>query len=166
MTNRVLGIDPGSRLTGFGILDYSGNNTKYLASGCIRTGEKSLDLRLKEIFTGIDQIVEEFEPDVVAIETVFVRRNVSSALKLGQARGAAISAAAMRSVPCLEYAPTRIKQSVVGRGHASKEQVQHMIVSLLSLPAMPQADACDALACALCHIHMEQTMHSIRLAER
>ena len=152
---RILGIDPGSRSTGFGLIDRHGQRTAYLASGCIRSTEGGLAERLAEIHRGLGEILDEFRPDMVAIENVFVRRNVASALKLGQARGVAICVVALRAIPCREYSPNEIKQAVVGRGHASKEQVQHMVKALLELPATPQADAADALACALCHAHHE-----------
>lgn len=157
MSVRILGIDPGSRLTGFGIIEVGARRAVYVASGCIRTHEAGLAGRLREIFEGVSEIVAEYRPETVAIESVFVRRNVASALKLGQARGAAICAVATQGLPCHEYSPTQIKQAVVGRGNAAKTQVQHMICSLLALPSMPQADACDALACALCHVHHWQS---------
>ncbi len=152
---RILGIDPGSRSTGFGIIERNGQRTAYLVSGCIRSVEGGLAERLAEIHRGLSEVLDEFRPDIVAIENVFVRHNVASALKLGQARGVAICAVALRAIPCREYSPNEIKQAVVGRGHASKEQVQHMVKALLELPAKPQADAADALACALCHAHHE-----------
>jgi len=157
MSTRILGIDPGSRLTGFGVIEVSPRRTVYVASGCIRTHDAGIAGRLREIFDGINEVIDEYRPEVAAIETVFVRHNVASALKLGQARGAAICAVATHGLPCHEYSPTQIKQAVVGRGNAAKAQVQHMICSLLSLPSMPQADACDALACAVCHAHHGQS---------
>ncbi|MBE9561640.1 MAG: crossover junction endodeoxyribonuclease RuvC [Proteobacteria bacterium] len=147
----MLGIDPGSRLTGFGIIDISRKNSKYVTSGCIRTHSDSIPLRLKEIYTNLNQIIEQYQPNISAIEQVFMHRNAASALKLGQARGAAIVACVQNNLPVYEYAPTQIKQAVVGKGHADKIQVQHMVKILLSLPATPQADAADALAVALCH---------------
>jgi len=161
MGARILGIDPGSRLTGFGIIEVESLRVVYVASGCIRTHETGIDGRLREIFEGVSEVLKEYRPEVMAIETVFVRRNVASALKLGQARGAAICAVATHGVPCHEYSPTQIKKAVVGRGNAAKAQVQHMIRSLLSLPSMPQADACDALACALCHTHHWQSHEAL-----
>jgi len=157
MATRILGIDPGSRVTGFGIIDITPGRTVYVASGCIRTHETGVDGRLREIFEGVREVLNEYRPEVAAIESVFVRHNVSSALKLGQARGAAICAIAIHGLPCHEYSPTHIKQAAVGRGNAAKAQVQHMICSLLALPSTPQADACDALACALCHGHHMQS---------
>jgi len=148
---RILGIDPGSRVTGFAVLDVDGAAYHYVVSGCIRTTESFFPARLREIFSGIEQIVQEYLPQEMAIENVFVKRNVSSALKLGQARGAAICAVLSRSVEVFEYSPASIKRAVVGKGNATKEQVQHMVTAVLKLPAIPQADAADALAVALCH---------------
>jgi len=148
---RILGIDPGSRVTGFAVLDVNGIAYRYVVSGCIRTTEDFFPARLREIFSGIEQIVEEYLPQEMAIENVFVKRNVSSALKLGQARGAAICAVLSHSVGVFEYSPATIKRAVVGKGNAAKEQVQHMVTAVLKLPAIPQADAADALAVALCH---------------
>ena len=151
VNKRILGIDPGSRLTGFGIIEMHRQQVIYITSGCIRTHSKLLPGRLQEIYAGISQIIAEHQPTVAAIEQVFMHRNVSSALKLGQARGAAIVACGQLSVH--EYAPTQVKQAVVGKGHAEKIQVQHMVKVLLTLSKIPQADAADALAIALCHAH-------------
>jgi len=148
---RILGIDPGSRLTGFGIIDINKRSSKYVTSGCIRIQSDSMPLRLQEIYVGLKQIIEQYQPNVSAIEQVFMHRNAASALKLGQARGAAIVACVQNNLPVFEYAPTQIKQAVVGKGHADKIQVQHMVKIILSLPQIPQADAADALAVALCH---------------
>ncbi|HHB92782.1 MAG TPA: crossover junction endodeoxyribonuclease RuvC [Thioploca sp.] len=152
MTERILGIDPGSRLTGFGIIEIDKCNSKYITSGCIRIKSYSIPLRLKEIYTNLTQIIEQYQPNISAIEQVFMHRNAASALKLGQARGAAIVACVQNNLPVYEYAPTQIKQAVVGKGHADKIQVQHMVKVLLALPQIPQADAADALAVALCHL--------------
>lgn len=151
MPDRILGIDPGSRITGFGVIDVVDGKPLYVTSGCLRVEGQALPQRLKSIFDGISEISAEFKPGQLAIEQVFVQKNVDSALKLGQARGAAICAAMTRDLSVFEYTPTQIKQAVVGKGHAGKEQVQFMVRALLSLPGMPQADAADALACALCH---------------
>ncbi len=153
MSLRVLGIDPGSRKTGFGIVDQEAQRSIYVASGCIRVSGEALPERLKCIFEGIGGIVRRYRPDEVAVEGVFMHRNAGAALKLGQARGAAICAVVLESLPVSEYAPAEIKQAVVGRGRAEKEQVQHMVKVLLNLAASPQADAADALAVALCHCH-------------
>ncbi|MFK5969600.1 MAG: crossover junction endodeoxyribonuclease RuvC [Candidatus Marithrix sp.] len=152
MIERILGIDPGSRLTGFGIIEINKRNSKYITSGCIRIKSDSMPLRLKEIYINLTQIIEQYQPNISAIEQVFMHRNAASALKLGQARGAAIVACVQNNLPVYEYAPTQIKQAVVGKGHADKIQVQHMVKVLLALPQTPQADAADALAVALCHL--------------
>ncbi len=161
---RILGIDPGSRTTGFGVIEIAQGKSSYVTSGCIRAGNGALPERLKVIFSGISEIIEEFQPQQLAIEQVFVRINVDSALKLGQARGAAICAAVMHDLAVAEYAPTQIKQAVVGKGHAKKEQVQFMVRAMLSLPGLPQEDAADALACALCHHHSSDTLAHIKEA--
>jgi crossover junction endodeoxyribonuclease RuvC len=153
VNKRILGIDPGSRLTGFGVIEVHRQQAIYITSGCIRTHSKSLPLRLQEIYAGISQIIEQSQPTLSAIEQVFMYRNADSALKLAQARGAAIVACVQYGLPVHEYAPTQIKQAVVGKGHADKIQVQHMVKVLLSLSNIPQVDAADALAVALCHAH-------------
>ncbi len=153
VTERILGIDPGSRLTGFGIIEVHRRKYVYITSGCIRMQSKPMPSRLHEIYTGINQIVEQYQPTIAVVEQVFMYRNAASALKLGQARGAAIVACVQHDLPVHEYAPTRIKQAVVGTGRADKLQIQHMVKVLLSLPATPQSDAADALAIALCHAH-------------
>ncbi len=148
---RILGIDPGSRLTGFGILDFDGDKPTYVASGTVKSLDGTFPDRLKQIFESVGEIVAEYRPDIVAIETVFMARNAGSALKLGQARSAALCATFAFDVEVFEYAPREIKQAVVGTGAASKEQVQHMVVSMLQLNAAPAEDASDALAAAICH---------------
>lgn len=158
---RILGIDPGSRVTGFGVIEQQGNQLRYIASGCIRTRAKSLPGRLREIFVGLKEVVTEYQPDQVSIERVFVQRNVDSALKLGQARGAALCAVMEQDLPVHEYSPTQIKKAIVGRGHATKDQVQHMVVTLLKLTATPQEDAADALAGAICHAHTDRVISKI-----
>lgn len=161
-TLRILGIDPGSRITGFGIIDAQGSRMRYVTSGCVRMqNNDALPERLKTIYEGIRDIVELHKPQVIVIEQVFMKINVNSALKLGQARGAAICAGVMQSLPVYEYTPTQIKQAIVGKGNAAKAQVQHMVVALLKLKGVPQADAADALACALCHNHTHQTLRHI-----
>jgi crossover junction endodeoxyribonuclease RuvC len=151
---RILGIDPGSRLTGFGVIDVQAFNRKseYVVSGCIRVKSESLPLRLDEIYTGVNQVIEQYQPTICAIEQVFVHQNVASALKLGQARGVAIVACVQHGLMVYEYAPNQIKKAVVGRGHANKMQVQYMVKTLLCLPGTPSEDAADALAAALCHV--------------
>ena len=153
MTNkrRILGIDPGSRLTGFGVLDFVGDQPSYVASGTVKSRDGTFPDRLKTIFAAMGEIVDEYRPDIVSIETVFMSHNAGSALKLGHARSAAICATFAFDVEVFEYAPREIKQAVVGTGSASKAQVQHMIVSLLQLSETPSEDAADALAAAICH---------------
>jgi crossover junction endodeoxyribonuclease RuvC len=154
----ILGIDPGSRLTGYGIIKKVGSKTDYIASGCIRLSVASIPERLQQIHSGISQIISQYNPDEFAIEQVFMAKNPDSALKLGQARGAAIVAATNQQLPVAEYSARQIKQSVVGKGAADKHQVQHMVCQLLSLTKKPQADAADALAVALCHLHTSQSL--------
>lgn len=158
---RILGIDPGSRLTGFGLIEVEGNHTICLTTGCIRTAGDDLASRLKHIYEGIAQLVDQHQPAEVAIENIFLHRNVDSALKLGQARGAALSAVAVRNLPVHEYTPTQIKKAVVGKGNAAKEQVQHMVKAILALNKSPQADAADALAAALCHSHLRNQVMNV-----
>jgi crossover junction endodeoxyribonuclease RuvC len=149
---RILGIDPGSRRMGFGVIECKGSNSTQLAHGCVVAGTGSLNERLRQIFDGVQSLVDRYSPDEVAIERVFLNRNVDSALKLGQARGAALCAVP-RAVPVFEYAPRAIKLAVVGFGAAEKEQVAHMIRALLGMQGRIPADASDALAIALCHAH-------------
>jgi crossover junction endodeoxyribonuclease RuvC len=151
MTIRVLGIDPGSQCTGFGVVDVDGARLSYVASGVIRTGQGEFAARLCEIFRCLKTVVEQYQPQEVAIERVFVNRNPDSALKLGQARGAAICATADANVTLFEYATRQIKQAVVGTGSAEKAQVQLMMKSILRLDGALAADAADALAAAVCH---------------
>ncbi|MDX1517647.1 MAG: crossover junction endodeoxyribonuclease RuvC, partial [Woeseiaceae bacterium] len=143
---RILGIDPGSRLTGFGVLDFDADAPSYVASGTVRSLDGDFPARLRQIFDSVSRIVDDYRPDVVAIESVFMHRNAQSALKLGQARSAALCATFGGCLEVYEYAPREIKLAIVGTGAATKEQVQHMVVSLLSLDATPAADAADALA--------------------
>jgi crossover junction endodeoxyribonuclease RuvC len=150
---RVLGLDPGSRLTGYGVVDCEAHQPRYVASGSIRTAEGEFAARLQEIFHGIAALVAEYQPTEIAIERVFVHRNPDSALKLGQARGAAICATFAVAAPVHEYTPREVKLAVAGTGAAGKDQVQRMVKSLLSLQGRLGADAADALAIALCHAH-------------
>jgi len=158
----ILGVDPGSRITGYGIIRVEGRTTEYLDSGCIRVGEKPWAERLQTIFHSLALLIGEYRPEEFAIEQVFMARNPDSALKLGQARGAAIVSAANSGLPVHEYSARQVKQAVVGNGGADKAQVQHMVQALLKLSRKPQADAADALAIALCHAHMNQSV--LRLA--
>lgn len=148
---RVLGIDPGSRKTGFGVIESGRYHPTYVISGVIHVEKFSGSERLKNIFESVCQIIDQYQPDVMAIEKVFVYKNPKSALTLGQARGVILCAAAIKNVPIMEYTPTQVKSTIVGKGHASKEQVQFMVTNLLKLTDSPKEDAADALACALCH---------------
>ena len=155
---RIIGIDPGSRLTGFGVIETDNAQQHYLTSGVIRTGEGPIPQRLKTIVDGIVQVIEQYQPDEMAIEQVFMARNADSALKLGQARGAAIAAAVFRDLPVFEYSAKQVKQAAVGTGGAKKEQVQHMVKVLLGLSGNLQEDAADALAVAICHHHTQASV--------
>ena len=150
---RILGVDPGLRVTGFGLIEKSGQRIAYLSSGCIRTPDAALADRIKAILDGLVEVIVQGKPDHVALEKVFVNANPSSTLLLGQARGAAICAAVSNALPVSEYTALQVKQAVVGNGHAQKEQVQDMVRRLLRLSGNPTADAADALACAICHAH-------------
>lgn len=151
---RILGIDPGSRVTGFGVVQVLRNGRlHYVVSGCIRTGKGDLASRLKAVYDGVTEVVASYQPAILAIEKVFMARNADSALKLGQARGAALCAAVNHTLPVAEYTALQIKRTVVGKGSAEKRQVQHMVRALLELDAAPPTDAADALACAICHAH-------------
>ncbi len=146
----IIGIDPGSRLTGYGVIQWHGNQSRYLDSGCLNLATYAFSERLQKIFTGIQAIIQLYQPQEAAIEQVFMHQNPGSALKLGQARGAAIVALNMMVA---EYSARQVKQSVVGYGAAAKTQVQHMVKRLLNISHDLQADAADALAIALCHAH-------------
>ena len=162
---RILGIDPGLRITGFGILDMSGNKLTYVTSGCIKTpAGGSLAVRLKAILDGLEQIIASARPDQVALEKVFVNKNPQSTLLLGHARGTAVCAAVMHQLPVSEYTALQVKQAVVGNGHAAKDQVQAMVKRLLTLAGEPAADAADALACAICHAHGGQGLGKLATA--
>ncbi|WAH60215.1 crossover junction endodeoxyribonuclease RuvC [Pseudomonas silvicola] len=154
----ILGIDPGSRVTGYGVVRDTGRGCEYVASGCIRTGGGELQARLQIIFRGVREVIQTYGPVTMGIEKVFMARNADSALKLGQARGAAIVAAMEEGLEVAEYSATQIKQAVAGTGGASKEQVQMMVMHLLKLVAKPQMDASDALAIALTHAHTRSSL--------
>ena len=159
---RILGIDPGLRITGFGVIEMHGNKLVYVASGCIKSNDKeSLPDRIKTLFAGISEVIATYAPNQAAVEKVFVNVNPQSTLLLGQARGAAISALVHAGLPVAEYTALQTKQAVVGHGKAAKEQVQDMVVRLLNLPGAPTADAADALACAICHAHGGQGLGAI-----
>lgn len=150
---RILGIDPGLRITGFGVIDQSAHQLSYIGSGCVQTSKGSLSFRLKLILDNLREIILQYQPDQVAIEQVFVNINPKTTLLLGQARGAAICAAVLHNLEVSEYTALQIKQAVAGNGHAHKDQVQAMVIRLLNLADSPGADAADALACAICHAH-------------
>ncbi|SDI29027.1 Holliday junction endonuclease RuvC [Pseudomonas flavescens] len=164
----ILGIDPGSRITGYGVLRDTGRTCEYVASGCIRTGNGSLPERLQIVYRGISEVIRTFGPVTMGIEQVFMARNADSALKLGQARGAAIVAAMEAGLDVSEYTATQVKQAVVGSGAADKQQVQMMVMHLLKLVQKPQIDASDALGIALCHAHHRQSLipHGLASAKR
>jgi crossover junction endodeoxyribonuclease RuvC len=156
LARRVLGIDPGSAVTGWGIVETAGTSLIHLAHGTVATaGIHGQAARLERIYRGLEEVIDSYNPDGVCVERVFFARNPQSALKLGQARGVAILAAARRSLAVHEYAAVEIKAAVVGYGHATKQQVQMMIASLLRLTGKLPADAADALAAAICHLHMQ-----------
>ena len=162
---RVLGIDPGLRITGFGVLDKTGSTLAYVTSGCIKTPAASdLATRLKVILDGLREVIASVKPDQVAIEKVFVNANPQSTLLLGQARGTAICAAVLHELQVSEYTALQVKQAVVGNGHADKSQVQDMVKRLLKLTGSPSADAADALACAICHAHGGQGLGKLATA--
>jgi crossover junction endodeoxyribonuclease RuvC len=163
-TVRVLGIDPGSQCTGFGVLDATGPRLTYVASGVIRTPHGDFAARLCEIFSCMRNIVAQYRPQEIAIERVFVNRNPDSALKLGQARGAAICGTVDANAEVFEYATRQIKQAVVGSGSAEKAQVQLMMRSILKLEGPVAADAADALAAAVCHALRAQLRTSLKVA--
>ncbi|GAW85769.1 crossover junction endodeoxyribonuclease RuvC [Bathymodiolus platifrons methanotrophic gill symbiont] len=159
---RILGIDPGSRLTGFGVIDETATGYQYIASGCLRIKGDNFPLRLKQIFAGISDIVEQYQPAEMAIEQVFMHKNADSALKLGQARGAAICAVQLFDIPVYEYAARQVKQAVVGKGSADKLQVQHMVKILLGITGELQIDASDALGISICHANFQQTQRRLK----
>jgi crossover junction endodeoxyribonuclease RuvC len=156
---RVLGLDPGSRSTGFGIIDCTARTEKHVASGCIKTSSGEFAPRLREIYDAVEALVQKYQPQEVAIERVFMHRNPDSALKLGQARGAALCAALINGAAVYEYAPRAIKLAIVGTGAADKGQVAHMIQALLGVHEPMSADASDALAVGLCHGHARRAGH-------
>ena len=153
----ILGIDPGSRVTGYGLVAVEGRQLVYVDSGCIRTEGAAMPERLGLIYAGIEELLSQHRPQWAAVEQVFMARNPDSALKLGQARGAAICAIVRAGVGVSEYGARQIKLAVVGYGNAAKTQIQEMVSRLLQLPRAPQADAADALAAAICHIHHAAT---------
>jgi crossover junction endodeoxyribonuclease RuvC len=161
---RILGLDPGSQRTGYAVVETQAGRTAYIVSGAIRARGETLAERLQEIFAGVESLTSEFRPDEVAIERVFMNRNADSALKLGQARGAALSATFAVRPRVFEYAPREVKLAVVGTGGAQKEQVQMMVKRLLSIAGPLGEDAADALAIALCHAHSRRLHGLVSLA--
>ncbi|UYF98354.1 MULTISPECIES: crossover junction endodeoxyribonuclease RuvC [unclassified Halomonas] len=153
---RILGIDPGSRITGYGVIELVNARPVYVASGCIRTADGALEQRLAQIYAGLAEVVGLHRPTEVSVERVFMAKNPDSALKLGQARGVALVCMANHGLNIAEYAARQIKQAVTGQGGADKSQVQHMVTAILNLSATPQADAADALAIALSHAYAGQ----------
>lgn len=163
---RILGIDPGLRLTGFGVIELGpAGRLGYVASGVIRIPDGDLPTRLAAIYTQLAEVIARYRPTAAAVERVFVNVNPQSTLLLGQARGAAICAAATAGLPVAEYTALQVKQAVVGYGRASKEQVQAMVVHLLALQGAPSRDAADALACATCHAHGGATAVALLAAD-
>lgn len=160
---RILGIDPGSRLTGYGIIETRPNGYCYVTSGTLKINADEFPQKLKQVFDGILQIVKEYHPKQMAIEQVFMSKNADSALKLGQARGAAICAVQTHDIPVFEYAARQVKQALVGKGSAEKLQVQHMVKLLLNIQGAMQIDASDALGIAICHAHYAQTQQRLQI---
>lgn len=161
---RILGIDPGSRITGYGVVESNSNGLKYIASGCIRIEPVDFPERLKQIFDGVTEVIALYQPQQMAIEQVFMHKNADSALKLGQARGAAICAGMNQQLQVFEYAARQVKQALVGKGGAEKQQVQHMVKILLRIQGDMQIDASDALAVGLCHYHYQETAMRLQKA--
>ena len=161
---RVLGIDPGSRRTGLGVVEADGDRLRRVGGDCIIMRDAQLSARLGDIYRGVQRIIDAHAPQVVAVERVFVARNPRSALVLGQASGSAICAAVVAGCDVVEYSALQIKRAVVGKGAADKQQVQHMVRILLGLDAPPGFDEADALACAICHIHTMQVEEKLRRA--
>ncbi|MAM70507.1 MAG: crossover junction endodeoxyribonuclease RuvC [Gammaproteobacteria bacterium] len=157
----ILGIDPGSRVCGYGLINTAGKKLEYVASGCIRVAKLEFNERLKVIYDDLTAIIEKYQPDEVALEEIFVGRSPVSALKLGHARGVVIVACRNLELPVFEYPPNQIKKALVGKGRADKEQMQHMVMSILSLQAKPQEDAADALCVAVCHVHTQSSLIKI-----
>ena len=165
-TIRILGIDPGLQITGFGVIESDGRSSRYIHSGNIKAktakGDVSIPSRLGIIFNKLSEAIEQFQPDEVAVEEVFLNKNALSSLKLGHARGAAICAAVQRHIPVSEYSARSVKQAIVGTGSATKDQIQHMVLRLLALRGELQADEADALAVSLCHAHTALMLNAKR----
>lgn len=152
----IIGIDPGSQITGYGVITMKSREYRYVTSGCIRIAKMSVAKQLHHIFAGINEIIKTYQPNEAAIEQIFIHHNAGGALKLGQARGAAIVALAQHDLSVAEYSARHVKQAVVGYGAADKQQVQHMVTRLLKLTDTPREDAADALAVAMCHAQQMQ----------
>ena len=165
-TIRIFGIDPGLQVTGFGIIESDGRSSRYIHSGNIKAknpkGDVSIPGRLGIIFNKLSEAIEQFQPDEIAVEEVFLNKNASSSLKLGHARGAAICAAVQQHIPVSEYSARSVKQAIVGTGSATKDQIQHMVLRLLALRGELQADEADALAVSLCHAHTALMLNARR----
>jgi len=162
VNQRVLGIDPGSRLTGFGLIDIKNHQPSYVTSGIIKSLKGNFPERLKTIYQSVLNLMKEYNPNIMVLESVFVHKSAGSALKLGHARAAALCASFDSEIEIFEYAPREIKKAVVGNGAASKEQVKHMVVSLLGLDDSPAEDAADAIAAALCYSNQEKFQSSLK----
>ena len=160
-TLRVLGVDPGSRVTGVGVVEVNGSGLRYIHSESIRVGDGDLGLRLAGIYSGVTAVIDEHMPEEMALEEVFLSKNPRAALILGHARGSAFLAGVHRNRVIAEYSALEIKRAVVGTGRAAKEQVQHMVKAILGLKQAPPYDAADALACAICHIHTRRLVNRI-----
>ena len=160
---RILGIDPGTRITGYGIIDVEGNRLRHVDNGIIKTRSSDpLPLRLKIIYDGLSTILKEFSPQAVAVEQVFLAKNPRAALTLGHARGTAVLSAVNLGLEVQEYSALQVKSAVVGYGHAAKQQVQQMVKALLNLPEVAQEDAADALAVAICHANSRTMQQAIK----
>ena len=162
---RILGLDPGSQATGYGVIDWSAGQARFVTCGTIRTRGDAFPQRLRQIFDGVESLMREFAPDEIAVERVFMHRNADSALKLGQARGAAICAVFSASSTLFEYAPREVKLAIVGQGGAQKDQVQLMVRNLLRLQGELGPDAADAVGLALCHAYSRGARQAVEAAE-
>jgi crossover junction endodeoxyribonuclease RuvC len=161
----ILGIDPGSRITGVGVISVCGSELSHVYSESLKLPKGDLAIRLRDIYSRLQTIIAQTRPDIVSLEKVFIAKNPQSALVLGHARGAAMLAAVNNDLPVVEYSATEIKKTVVGRGRADKAQVQHMMRILLSLRVAPEEDASDALAAAVCHAHHQQMNAALSKAD-
>jgi len=158
----IIGIDPGSRICGYGIVSFLGDTPSYVASGRIALDPTDpLTSRLGELFRELDAVIDRYRPDCASVEKVFFAKSVKSALSLGQARGVAVAAATARGLPVFEYSATEVKKAVVGYGRAGKGQIQDMIVALLGLSSRPAEDSADALAIAVCHAHTDRLSRTL-----